>query len=146
MDQKLSLAPKRWIRDAGTPTRSRQIASASSSAGALSSPAKTVIHSFSGNVQESQQALQLGFYLGVTGPVTYKNADVMRKVVKAAPLNRLLIETDGPFLSPQAKRGKRNEPAHVCYIVDKISEVVDLPVDRVAEQTTANAAALFLWE
>ena len=105
-----------------------------------------VIHSFSGNVQESKRALGLGFYLGITGPVTYPNADSMRAVVKAAPLDRLLIETDGPFLSPQAKRGKRNEPAHVCYIVDKISEIVGQPVDQVARQTTANAAALFMWE
>ena len=124
---------EKWVADAAPPFEER-----------VYSPG--VIHSFSGNVQESQQALQLGFYLGITGPVTYKNADIMREVVKAAPLNRLLIETDGPFLSPQSKRGKRNEPAHVCYIVDKISEVVGLPVDRVAEQTTANAAALFLWE
>jgi TatD DNase family protein len=105
-----------------------------------------VIHSFSGNVPESHQALQMGFYLGITGPVTYKNADTMRDVVKAAPLDRLLIETDGPFLSPQAKRGKRNEPAHVCFIVDKISEIIQEPAERVAAQTTANAATLFKWE
>lgn len=105
-----------------------------------------VIHSFSGNVQESKSALQLGFYLGITGPVTYKKADILREVVKTAPLDRLLIETDGPFLSPQAQRGKRNEPAHVCYIVDKISEVIGQPVELVANQTTANAADLFMWE
>lgn len=105
-----------------------------------------VIHSFSGNVQEAKRALLLGFYLGITGPVTYKTAGSLREVVKVAPLERLLVETDGPFLSPQAKRGKRNEPAHVCYIVDKISEVTNEPTERVAGQTTANAAALFLWE
>jgi TatD DNase family protein len=105
-----------------------------------------VIHSFSGNVQESTQALQMGFYLGITGPVTYRNAETLRDVVRNAPLDRLLIETDGPFLSPQAKRGKRNEPAHVCFIVDKISEIVSRPMDQVAAQTTANAAALFMWE
>ena len=105
-----------------------------------------VIHSFSGNLQESKQALQLGFYLGITGTVTYKTADILREVVKTAPQDRLLIETDGPYLSPQAKRGKRNEPAHVSFIVDKISEVIGQPVDQVAVQTTANAAALFMWE
>ncbi len=105
-----------------------------------------VLHSFSGNVPESKKALDLGFYLGITGPVTYKNAELLRNVIKDAPLNRLLIETDGPFLSPQPKRGKRNEPAHVSYIIDKISEIVGQPVERVAEQTTANAAALFMWE
>lgn len=105
-----------------------------------------VIHSFSGNLEEAEQAARLGFYLGITGPVTYKTADILREVVKAAPRDRLLIETDGPFLSPQAKRGKRNEPAHVCYIIDKISEVTDQPAEKVAEETTANAAALFMWE
>lgn len=129
----LLLILKKWVADAQPPFEDR-------------SHKQGVIHSFSGNVQESKQALQLGFYLGVTGPVTYKNADTLREVVKAAPLDRLLIETDGPFLSPQAKRGKRNEPAHVCYIVDKISEVVGLPVERVAERTSANASALFMWE
>jgi len=78
--------------------------------------------------------------------VTYKNAEGLREVVKAVPLDRILVETDGPFLPPQEKRGKRNEPAHVLYIVDKISEVIDVPPDRVAEQTYANAAALFMWE
>ena len=105
-----------------------------------------VIHSFSGNVQEAKRALEMGFYLGITGPVTYKTARTLRDVVKAAPLARLLVETDGPFLSPQAKRGKRNEPAHVCYIIDKISAVKDVPVSVVAEETTANAADLFKWE
>ena len=105
-----------------------------------------VIHSFSGNVFESKRAVELGFYLGITGPVTYKNAEGLREVVKAVPLDRILVETDGPFLPPQEKRGKRNEPAHVLYIVDKISEVIDVPPDRVAEQTYANAAALFMWE
>lgn len=105
-----------------------------------------VIHSFSGNVQESLKAMELGFYLGITGPVTYPKADSLREVVRAAPLERLLVETDGPFLSPQSRRGKRNEPAHVYYIVDKISEVIGQSVDLVAKQTTANAAALFKWE
>ena len=124
---------EKWVANAKPPIRDR--------------PHKPgVIHSFSGNMQESKQALRLGFFLGITGPVTYRNAGTLREVVKAAPMDRLLIETDGPFLSPQEKRGKRNEPAHVCYIVDKISEVIGQPVDRVAEQTTANAAALFMWE
>lgn len=123
----------RWVNSASPPFQDR-------------SHMPGVIHSFSGNLLESGQAVELGFYLGITGPVTYRNAEPLREVVKAAPLDRLLIETDGPFLSPQAKRGKRNEPAHVCYIVDKISEVIGEPVGRVAEQTTANAAALFMWE
>ena len=124
---------EKWVDSASPPFKNR-------------SHKPGVIHSFSGNVFESSQAVELGFYLGITGPVTYKNAESLREVVKATPLDRLLVETDGPFLSPQAKRGKRNEPAHVCYIVDKISEVIEVPMERVAEQTTANAAALFMWE
>ena len=132
MEDLLSILEK-WVADAKPPFDDR--------------PHKPgVIHSFSGNVLESKKALRLGFFLGITGPVTYGNAEIMREVVRAAPLDKLLIETDGPFLSPQQKRGKRNEPAHVCYIVDKISEVINQPVERVADQTTANAAALFMWE
>ncbi len=105
-----------------------------------------VIHSYSGNLQEGQRAVESGFYLGVTGPVTYKNAHNIREVVKGIGLEHLLIETDGPFLSPQAVRGKRNEPAHVRYIVDKISEVTGQNPDRVAQQTAINAESLFAWE
>ncbi len=105
-----------------------------------------VIHSFSGNLQESRKAQAMGFYLGITGPVTYKNAEGLRDVARDLDLNRLLIETDGPFLSPQEKRGKRNEPAHVSYIIDKISEIRALAPEEVARQTAENADHLFEWE
>ena len=105
-----------------------------------------VIHSFSGNTAESTRAQDLGFYIGITGPVTYKNAEEMREVVRHLDLSRLLIETDGPFLSPQQKRGKRNEPAHVSYIIDKISEIRQMKPVVIAEQTAKNAACLFQWE
>jgi TatD DNase family protein len=105
-----------------------------------------VIHSFSGNTAESGRAQDLGFYIGITGPVTYKNAEEMREVVRHLDLSRLLIETDGPFLSPQQKRGKRNEPAHVFYIIDKISELRQIEPVVIAEQTAKNAACLFQWE
>lgn len=105
-----------------------------------------VIHSFSGNSNESQRALRAGFYIGITGPVTFKKADQLRDVVKEIDVSRLLIETDGPFLAPQPFRGKRNEPAHVRYIVDKISEVKGLPLETTARQTAENAACLFQWE
>ena len=102
-----------------------------------------VIHSFSGSPQESQRAQKAGCYLGVTGPITYKNSAVLQEVVRQADPSRLLVETDGPFLSPQQQRGKRNEPAHVRYIVDKISEVTGRSASQVAEQTAANAQRLF---
>jgi TatD DNase family protein len=105
-----------------------------------------VVHSFSGNVKEGKQALELGFFIGITGAVTYKKAENLREVVRQLPLSRLLIETDGPFITPHPFRGKRNEPAHVRYIVDKISEVTGYTQDKIMEQTAANAADLFRWE
>jgi len=105
-----------------------------------------VVHSFSGNLKESQRARKAGFYIGITGPVTFKTADQLRNVVKEIEISRLLVETDGPFLAPQPYRGKRNEPAHVRHIVDKISEVKGLPFEVVARQTAENAACLFQWE
>jgi TatD DNase family protein len=105
-----------------------------------------VIHSFSGNLPESRRALEMGFYIGVTGAVTYKNADMLREVVLQTPLDRLLVETDGPFITPHPFRGKRNEPAHVRHIVDKISAVKGLSPEQISGQTSLNAGALFGWE
>ncbi len=105
-----------------------------------------VIHSFSGNLEESKQALQLGFYIGITGSVTFKKADTIREVALHTPLSNLLVETDGPFITPHPFRGKRNEPAHVRYIVDRISEITGKSQEFVADQTTANAVSLFQWE
>ena len=105
-----------------------------------------VVHSYSGNSNESQRVLDAGLFIGVTGPVTFKNAVQLRDVVKEIEISRLLVETDGPFLSPEPFRGKRNEPAHVRYIIDKISEVKGLPFETIARQTAENAASLFEWE
>ena len=105
-----------------------------------------VIHSFSGNVEESRQALDLEFFIGITGAVTFKKAETLREVVNKTPLKKLLVETDGPYITPHPFRGKRNEPSHVRYIVDKISEIKDHPQEIIADQTTVNAACLFQWE
>jgi TatD DNase family protein len=104
-----------------------------------------VIHSFSGTRQTAEKAIALNFYLGVTGPVTYKNAESRQEVVAALPLERLLIETDAPYLAPQPKRGQRNEPAYVLFMAEKIALLHSLSLDQVAETTTANAARLFAW-
>jgi TatD DNase family protein len=104
-----------------------------------------VVHSYSGNEDEAERLLALGYYLGVTGPITYKNASGLRKVIASIPLERLLIETDGPFLTPHPHRGKRNEPAYVQYIANKISEVHQCPLQSVVEKTSLNAATLFRW-
>lgn len=104
-----------------------------------------VLHSFNGNLETAQRAIALGFYIGVTGPVTYKNADVKRHIIGQLPLERLLIETDSPFLTPVPHRGKRNEPAFVREIADKIAQIQSRNAEEVAAVTTTNAAHLFLW-
>jgi TatD DNase family protein len=104
-----------------------------------------VLHSFSGSAAVAQQALALGFCIGVTGPITFKNAGSRRQVIGTVPLDRLLIETDAPFQAPVPFRGKRNEPAFVGHIADKIAEILSRPPQEVAAATTRNAARLFSW-
>ena len=104
-----------------------------------------VLHSYNGNLETAQKALQLNFYIGVTGPVTYKNAEEKRQIIRQLPLDRLLIETDAPFLAPVPQRGKRNEPAFVAHIADKIAEIHMTTREQIAEITSANANRLFGW-
>jgi len=104
-----------------------------------------VLHSFSGSLETAEQAIRLGFYIGVTGPITYKDAEKRRQIIAALPLDRLLIETDAPFLTPVPQRGRRNEPAFVRYIADKIGEIHSKHPEEVAAVTSANAARLFDW-
>ena len=104
-----------------------------------------VLHSYNGNLETAQKAIALNFYIGVTGPVTYKNAEEKRQIIRRLPLERLLIETDSPFLTPVPHRGKRNEPAFVAHIADKIAEIHMTTREQVAEVTSANAARLFGW-
>lgn len=104
-----------------------------------------VLHSFSGSLETAQKVIELNFYIGITGPVTYKNADVRRTTVRNLPLEKLLIETDSPFLAPVPHRGKRNEPAFVRHIADKIAEIHERNPEEIAEQTTQNAEHLFAW-
>lgn len=102
-----------------------------------------VLHSFSGNWAIAEQAIALGYYLGFTGPVTYKNAGEMREVVARAPMDRIVVETDAPFLTPQAHRGQRNEPAYVVHVAEKIAELRETKLAIVKAMTTENAACLF---
>jgi len=104
-----------------------------------------VLHSFSGSLETARAGIGLGFYIGVTGPITYKKAAGRRQVVAALPLDRLLIETDAPFLAPEPQRGKRNEPAFVTLITDIIADIHSTTSEQVARITTANAARLFGW-
>lgn len=105
-----------------------------------------VLHSYSSGAGFVEQAVSLGFYLGITGPVTFRKADGLRQTVEMIPLERLLIETDAPFLTPHPFRGKRNEPAHVRYVAEKIAEIHHLPFEQVAKITTAGAKRLFHWQ
>ena len=105
-----------------------------------------VVHSYSGNQSEATKLISLGFYIGITGPITYKNARSLRELVSSIPIQRLLIETDGPFLTPHPHRGKRNEPAFVKFVAKKIAEILDCSWEFVADQTSKNAQKLFQWK
>ncbi|HEX6767826.1 MAG TPA: TatD family hydrolase [Candidatus Binatia bacterium] len=102
-----------------------------------------VIHCFTGNYQAACAYLDLGFYLSFTGIITFKNADALREVVSKVPLERILVETDSPYLTPVPHRGKRNEPAYVRFVAETISKVKDLTIEDIAQATTANVKQLF---
>jgi TatD DNase family protein len=101
-----------------------------------------VFHCFSGTVEQAKQITDLGLYLGIGGVVTYKNGG-LEPVLQTIGMDRVVLETDSPYLSPVPKRGKRNEPSYLTYIVDKLSAISGLSGDKVAEITTANAQKLF---
>ncbi|MDX2139660.1 MAG: TatD family hydrolase [Chloroflexota bacterium] len=103
-----------------------------------------VMHSFSGDMAIAERALAAGFYLGFTGPVTYKNAVETRRIAAAVPLERLLVETDAPYLTPIPHRGKRNEPAYIPLVVERLAAVKGISTDDMARITTENAERLFL--
>lgn len=104
-----------------------------------------VFHSFGGTLVDAHATLALGFMIGITGPVTFKKADELRQIAVAVPDDRLLVETDAPYLAPEPKRGRRNEPAYVRWIVSRIASERGVSYDTLAAQTTRNAAALFGW-
>lgn len=101
-----------------------------------------VFHCFPGNLIEAEQVMNLGFFLGIGGVVTYKNS-IMAEVVKNAPLDYLLLETDAPYLPPSPHRGKRNESSYIPIIAQKIAELKQITIDEVAEVTFKNAVSLF---
>ena len=102
-----------------------------------------VLHSFSGNWPEAERAMNAGFYLGFSGPLTYPSSDPLRRVAARAPLDRILLETDGPFLTPIPHRGQRNEPAYVTFIAERLATLRSINLSEVAAATTANAERLF---
>lgn len=102
-----------------------------------------VLHSFSADSAIAEEALALGYYLGFTGPLTFKKADELRRVVAQVPLDRLLVETDAPFLTPSPHRGKRNEPAYVRYVAERMAVIKGIDDAALFEATTQNAVDLF---
>ena len=105
-----------------------------------------VLHSFSGSLETAHRALHLGFYIGVTGPVTFRNAHTRQEIVAALPLDHILIETDAPFQAPNPYKGKRNEPSYVRLIADKIALLHSRAVEEVTAATSENAGRLFGWK
>jgi len=106
-------------------------------------PQKAVVHCFSGDEMFLKECLDLGFFISFTCNITYKKADNLKKLVKITPLNRLLLETDAPFLPPEGFRGRRNEPLYVKYLAQEIATIKELSIDEVAAVTTDNAKQFF---
>src|SRR5699024_2591144 len=102
-----------------------------------------VMHCFSGDINMAEKYIDLGFHIALGGVVTFKNAEATKEVAKSIALEKLLIETDCPYLTPVPYRGKRNEPIFVRYVAEKIAEIKDISIDEVAEYTNRNTKELF---
>lgn len=102
-----------------------------------------IIHCYSDTVNELDTYLQMNFYISIAGPVTFKNAHSLKEVAKAVPLDRLLIETDAPYLTPHPYRGKRNEPARVKFVAKEIARLRGESYEEVCEATTNNALKVY---
>lgn len=102
-----------------------------------------VLHCYSGSLEMAEELVRMGWYLGIDGPLTYKNAAKLPEIVQRLPLERLLIETDAPYLTPMPHRGGRNEPAYVRLVAEKIAELRGISLAEVARQTTANAEEIY---
>jgi TatD DNase family protein len=102
-----------------------------------------VAHSFTSSFEMARTLVEMGWYLGINGIVTFKNTEDLREVVRWLPLEKMLLETDSPFLTPVPFRGKPNKPAHIPVIATFISELRDISLQELAEQTNENAQRLF---
>jgi TatD DNase family protein len=106
-------------------------------------PVRAVMHSFTGDLATAQDCLAMGLYISFAGMLTYKNAQALRAIAAQVPLDRLLVETDCPYLAPVPVRGKRNEPAFVRHTAACLAEIKGVSLESIAEDTTRNARALF---
>lgn len=103
-----------------------------------------VMHCFTESWEVAEQALDLNFHISFSGIVTFKNAAVIKDVARRVPLDRMLIETDSPYLAPAPFRGKRNEPSYVRFVAEEIARLRDISLQEVADRTSANFLALFI--
>jgi TatD DNase family protein len=110
---------------------------------ATAAPLRGVMHSFSGDAETATACIELGLYISFAGMLTFKKNETLRRVAAQIPLDRLLVETDSPYLAPVPFRGKRNEPAYVRHTAECLATVRGLTLEQIAEQTTANARRLF---
>lgn len=102
-----------------------------------------IMHCYSASAELLNRFIKLGFYISLGGPVTYKNAKVPKQVAMEVPIDRLLIETDSPYLTPEPNRGKRNEPSYVRYVAEEIARLRNLDVEVIAQKTNQNFRTLF---
>lgn len=102
-----------------------------------------VFHCFGGSWQEAKEILDLGFHISLTGIITFKKASDLREVVAKVPIESIMLETDSPFLSPEPKRGKMNEPAYIVHIARKLSEIKNISLEEIAIKTSHNASGFF---
>ena len=105
-----------------------------------------VLHAFSGDEREAQVAMDAGFFLGVAGPITFKNAHRRKEITSTIPVENVLLETDAPYLTPHPHRGQRNEPAYVSLVAEAFSLINGLDVNEVELTTSKNAQRLFQWD
>jgi TatD DNase family protein len=105
--------------------------------------ARGVLHAFSGDPAMARIAVEWGFLLGIGGPLTYPRAESLREAARTVGLDGLVLETDAPYLPPQPHRGRRNEPAYLRNVAEALAQLLGLPMEQIARQTTANACRLF---
>ncbi len=106
-------------------------------------PDSGVLHCFGGDLPMMERAVEMGFYISFAGNITYPKAEKLREVLKKTPLDRLLLETDSPFLTPQKKRGKPNKPSYIFYTLEFVSQILGIPAEQLEKITDQNALKLF---
>lgn len=102
-----------------------------------------IMHCFSGSVETAEELIKLGFYISFAGPLVFPNSRRLKEAAREIPLDRLLIETDSPYLTPPPHRGERNEPANVIYVAEELARLKGIPVETVVEETRKNGLSIY---